>query len=127
MMRPVEKTGEAGAEQIRVSGLTVCDDRGLVAVDGLSLSVRAGEVLGAVNARNKRLLDALNATGKMYVTHTMLSRNGESWYTIRFMVGTASTREATTGPGRRPTHGRTATGTADQLALSGLSTSSPPI
>ena len=42
----LEKTGEAGAEQIRVSGLTVCDDRGLVAVDGLSLSVRAGEVLG---------------------------------------------------------------------------------
>lgn len=24
----LEKTGEAGAEQIRVSGLTVCDDRG---------------------------------------------------------------------------------------------------
>ena len=42
----LEKTGEAGAEQIRVSGLIVCDDRGLVAVDGLSLSVRAGEVLG---------------------------------------------------------------------------------
>jgi len=57
------------------------------------LRPRAGEVLGAVNARNKRLLDALNATGRMYVTHTMLSRNGESWYTIRFMVGTASTRE----------------------------------
>jgi len=42
----LEKAGEAGAEQIRVSGLTVCDDRGLVAVDSLSLSVRAGEVLG---------------------------------------------------------------------------------
>ena len=42
----LEKAGEAGAEQIRVSGLIVCDDRGLVAVDGLSLSVRAGEVLG---------------------------------------------------------------------------------
>ena len=42
----LEKTGEAGAEQIRVSGLTVCDDRGLEAVRGVSLSVRAGEVLG---------------------------------------------------------------------------------
>ena len=42
----LEKTGEAGAEQIAVHDLTVCDDRGLVAVDGLSLSVRAGEVLG---------------------------------------------------------------------------------
>ena len=42
----LEKAGEAGAEQIAVHDLTVCDDRGLVAVDGLSLSVRAGEVLG---------------------------------------------------------------------------------
>ena len=42
----LERTGEPGAERIRVEELTVCDDRGLVAVDGLSLSVRAGEVLG---------------------------------------------------------------------------------
>ena len=42
----LEKNREPGAEQIRVENLTVCDDRGLVAVDELSLSVRAGEVLG---------------------------------------------------------------------------------
>ena len=42
----LEKTGEPGAERIAVHDLTACDDRGLVAVDELSLSVRAGEVLG---------------------------------------------------------------------------------
>ena len=42
----LEKTGEPGEEQIRVENLRVADNRGLPAVDGLSLSVRAGEVLG---------------------------------------------------------------------------------
>lgn len=42
----LEKTGEAGDERIRVEHLSVCDDRALLAVDDLSLSVRAGEVLG---------------------------------------------------------------------------------
>ena len=42
----LEKTGTPGAEEIRVEILTVQDNRGLTAVDGLSLSVRAGEILG---------------------------------------------------------------------------------
>ena len=42
----LEKTGAPGEERIRVRELTVRDDRALTAVDGLSLSVRAGEVLG---------------------------------------------------------------------------------
>ena len=61
----LEKTGEAGAEQIRVSGLIVCDDRGLVAVDGLSLSVRAGEVLGIAAIEGNGQSELLEAiTGK---------------------------------------------------------------
>lgn len=43
---PLEKTGTPGAPQIVVENLVVRDNRGLVAVDGLSLSVRAGEILG---------------------------------------------------------------------------------
>ena len=42
----LKKTGTPGGEQIKVETLTVRDNRGLIAVDGLSLSVRAGEVLG---------------------------------------------------------------------------------
>jgi simple sugar transport system ATP-binding protein len=42
----LEKTGEVGEKQIIVEDLAVRDNRGLQAVDGISLSVRAGEVLG---------------------------------------------------------------------------------
>ena len=42
----LEKTGVPGEERIKVDYLHVLDNRGLPAVDGLSLSVRAGEVLG---------------------------------------------------------------------------------
>jgi simple sugar transport system ATP-binding protein len=43
---PVEKTDTAGDVKIAVSDLQVPDDRGLPAVKGLSLEVRAGEILG---------------------------------------------------------------------------------
>lgn len=42
----LQKKALTGEEQIIVDDLTVCDDRGLIAVDGLSLSVHAGEILG---------------------------------------------------------------------------------
>lgn len=42
----LDRTGKPGEELIRVEDLVVEDNRGLRAVDGLSLSVRAGEVLG---------------------------------------------------------------------------------
>ena len=43
---PVEKPDTAGVVKISVSDLHVPDDRGLPAVNGLSLEVRAGEILG---------------------------------------------------------------------------------
>ena len=42
----LERTGTTGEELIRVEELVVEDNRGLTAVNGLSLSVRAGEILG---------------------------------------------------------------------------------
>ena len=42
----LEKTGAPGDVMIQVRDLSVRDNRGLAAVNGLSLSVRAGEVLG---------------------------------------------------------------------------------
>ncbi|MDZ7317444.1 MAG: pyridoxal-dependent decarboxylase, partial [candidate division KSB1 bacterium] len=41
------------------------------------------------DARNQQLLDRLNATGKLYLTHTKL--NGR--YTLRFCVGQTHTEE----------------------------------
>ena len=75
----LEKTGEAGAEQIRVSGLTVCDDRGLVAVDGLSLSVRAGEVLGIAAIEGNGQSELLEAiTGMRPIESGEISICGQS-------------------------------------------------
>ena len=42
----LEKTGDTGDERIRVENLQVLSDRMLPAVQGVSLSVRAGEILG---------------------------------------------------------------------------------
>ena len=42
----LEKTGETGDERIRVENLHVLSDRMLPAVQGVSLNVRAGEILG---------------------------------------------------------------------------------
>lgn len=59
---PLEKTGQPGKIQIQAEHLTVLDDRGLPAVKDLSLSVRAGEVLGiaAVEGNGQsQLLEAI--------------------------------------------------------------------
>ena len=46
LQEPVEKTGEAGDVKISVKDLWAPDNRGMPAVQGLSLEVRAGEILG---------------------------------------------------------------------------------
>ena len=71
----LEKTGTPGEELIRVEDLVVEDNRGLVAVNGLSLSVRAGEVLGiaAVEGNGQsELIEAITGmrppvSGKVFV------------------------------------------------------------
>ncbi len=63
----LEKTGVPGEELIRVRDLTVRDNRGLLAVDHLSLSVRAGEVLGiaAIEGNGQsELLEAITGMRK---------------------------------------------------------------
>jgi len=46
LQEPVEKTGEAGEVKISVKDLWAPDNRGMPAVQGLNLEVRAGEILG---------------------------------------------------------------------------------
>ena len=61
----LEKTGTPGAEEIRVESLTVQDNRGLTAVDGLSLSVRAGEILGIAAIEGNGQSELLEAIAGM--------------------------------------------------------------
>lgn len=71
----LEKTGAPGEEKIRVENLRVLDNRGLPAVEGLSLSVRAGEVLGiaAIEGNGQsELLEAITGmrraeSGKVFI------------------------------------------------------------
>ena len=71
---PVEKTGEPGKVKIEVKDLWAPDNRGLPAVKGLSLEVRAGEILGiaAIEGNGQsELLEAVTGmrdyAGKVYI------------------------------------------------------------
>ena len=64
----LDKEDDIGDEQIRVDDLVVGDNRGLVAVDGVSLSVRSGEILGiaAVEGNGQsELLEAITGMRKI--------------------------------------------------------------
>ncbi len=63
-----QEKSKPGDEKIRVENLTVSDNRGLPAVQGLSLSVRAGEVLGiaAIEGNGQsELLEAITGMRKI--------------------------------------------------------------
>ncbi len=75
----LEKTGQAGEERIRVEQLHVADNRGLPAVDGLSLSVRAGEVLGIAAIEGNGQSELLEAiTGMRPIESGDISICGQS-------------------------------------------------
>ena len=63
------------------------------------LRPREGEGASATDARNKRLLDALNGSGAMYLTHTVLAEMKEDGtagggrYVLRMAIGSAQTHE----------------------------------
>ncbi|MDX2131137.1 MAG: pyridoxal-dependent decarboxylase [Planctomycetota bacterium] len=57
---------------------------------------RPGESPGATDARARALLDRLNASGKMYLTHTTLPpevADGPPRFVLRLCIGAVSTRE----------------------------------
>ena len=74
LQEPVEKTGEPGDVKISVQDLWVPNNRGLPAVQGLKLEVRAGEILGiaAIEGNGQsELLEAITGmrpyAGKIFV------------------------------------------------------------
>ena len=75
----LEKAGVPGQEQIKVDDLHVLDNRGLPAVDGLSLSVRAGEVLGIAAIEGNGQSELLEAiTGMRPIESGEISICGQS-------------------------------------------------
>ena len=75
----LEKTGVPGEERIKVEDLHVLDNRGLPAVDGLSLSVRAGEVLGIAAIEGNGQSELLEAiTGMRPIESGEISICGQS-------------------------------------------------
>ena len=75
----LEKTGVPGEERIKVDDLPVLDNRGLPAVDGLSLSVRAGEVLGIAAIEGNGQSELLEAiTGMRPIESGEISICGQS-------------------------------------------------
>ena len=75
----LEKTGVPGEERIKVDDLHVLDNRGLPAVDGLCLSVRAGEVLGIAAIEGNGQSELLEAiTGMRPIERGQISICGQS-------------------------------------------------
>ena len=75
----LEKTGVPGEERIKVDDLHVLDNRGLPAVDGLSLSVRAEEVLGIAAIEGNGQSELLEAiTGMRPIESGEISICGQS-------------------------------------------------
>ncbi len=69
---------QPGEEVLRVEDLRVLDDRGLVAVDGVSLSVRAGEILGIAGVQGNGQTELVEAlTGLRPVESGRIVINGQ--------------------------------------------------
>jgi aromatic-L-amino-acid decarboxylase len=52
-----------------------------------------GEALVETNVRNKMLMDRLNASGHLYLTHTALPIGGKSCIVLRMAIGSTLTQE----------------------------------
>lgn len=75
---PVEKPDTAGDVKIAVSDLWVPDNRGLPAVKGLELEVRAGEILGIAAIEGNGQSELLEAITGMREFAGKITVNGES-------------------------------------------------
>ncbi len=73
-----KRPAQPGEEVLRVEDLRVLDDRGLVAVDGVSLSVRAGEILGIAGVQGNGQTELVEAlTGLRPVESGRIVINGQ--------------------------------------------------
>jgi aromatic-L-amino-acid/L-tryptophan decarboxylase len=57
------------------------------------LRARPGEPASQTSDRNRRLLEAINATGRAYLSHTVLPLGGHDAYVLRMAIGGARTEE----------------------------------
>ena len=101
----LEKTGTPGAEEIRVENLTVQDNRGLTAVDGLSLSVRAGEILGiaAIEGNGQsELLEAITGMRRVEIRAAGLAHVPEDRLATGLSAEASVTENLLAGKQREP-------------------------
>ncbi len=78
----LEKTGVPGRELLRIEDLSVRDSRGLPAVRGVSLSVRAGEVLGIAAVEGNGQSELIEA-----ITGMRRPESGRVWLQDRDVTG----------------------------------------
>jgi len=78
------RTGETGSARLEISGLTALDDAGAIAVRNLSLSVRAGEIVGiaGVSGNGQRQLVEVLA-GQRLAESGQINVAGEAYHARR--------------------------------------------
>jgi aromatic-L-amino-acid decarboxylase len=84
-------------EHVRLAGLlegwVVADDRFELAAPRV-LNLVCFRLAGPEDGRTRRLMEAVNASGRAFLTHTVLrDADGRERYTIRMCVGSTATRE----------------------------------
>ena len=79
MFDEIEKTGQPGDVLIETNNLHVADNRGLMAVKGVSLSIRAGEILGIAAIEGNGQSELLEAiTGMRSIVKGSFSIQGKN-------------------------------------------------
>lgn len=78
LMEPIERKGEVGEVLVETKDLFVADNRGLMAVNGISLQIRRGEILGVAAIEGNGQSELIEAiTGMRHIEKGAISIAGD--------------------------------------------------